>query len=443
MLLTALLAVSMTLGGCTGESDSTSSTASRKPLTIWWAEWAPADGLQQLAGEFEKETGIAVTVHQIPWSSFQDQVFLNFGGKQTDFDIVVGDSQWIGRGATNKLYVDLTDWLSSAIDLKQVHPLALKYLCEYPTGSGRYFSAPCETDAIGFAYRKDWFDDPKEKAAFKTKFGRELQVPQTWEEFRDVAEFFTRSEQKRYGCAILTGHDYDSLTMGFQQLMWAFGGSWGDPQTFKVDGHVNSAGTLAAVMFMKDLLKYSPPGGSNFSYDKTIESFKNNSVAMAMDYFAFFPDLTRVMKDRVGYFVIPAKDGKRFVSLGGQGMSISTKIPLERQEDAKKFIAWFCKPSTQGKWITKDAGFTANTEILKSDAFRRATPYNAPLADSLDHVRDFWNVPVYNELLAASQRHLAEAIEGTDPQASLDALAKAQEQIMKSLPPFPTGRGPG
>ena len=67
-----------------------------KSITVWWAQWDPAVGLQKLGDEFAAETGIAVEVHQIPWASYQDQVFLNFGNRQTDFDIVVGDSQWIG-----------------------------------------------------------------------------------------------------------------------------------------------------------------------------------------------------------------------------------------------------------------------------------------------------------------------------------------------------------
>src|SRR5262252_2838918 len=91
-----------------------------RAVTIWWAQWAPADGLQELGQDYEKETGVAVKVHQIPWSNYQDQVFLNFGNKTTTFDIVVGDSQWLGRGATGKLYLDLTDWLPTVVDLKTI-----------------------------------------------------------------------------------------------------------------------------------------------------------------------------------------------------------------------------------------------------------------------------------------------------------------------------------
>ena len=64
--------------------------------------------MQKLGDEFAAETGIGVKVHQMPWASYQDQVFLNFGNKQTDFDIVVGDSQWMGRGAMRGLYLELS-----------------------------------------------------------------------------------------------------------------------------------------------------------------------------------------------------------------------------------------------------------------------------------------------------------------------------------------------
>src|SRR5438067_1114541 len=110
--------------GC-GKSDSTSNAAggssAGKLVTIWWAQWAPSDGLQKLGKDFEKETGIAVNVTQIPWQSYQDKVFLDFAKNKTNFDIVVGDSQWIGRCATQNLYLDLTSWLPTAVDLKTIH----------------------------------------------------------------------------------------------------------------------------------------------------------------------------------------------------------------------------------------------------------------------------------------------------------------------------------
>ena len=431
---TLALGLVLAFAGCTTKKDGTPEKEKPKgSITIWWAKWAPADGLQQLGDEFAKETGIDVKVHQIGWDEFQKQVFTDFGNRKTGFDIVVGDSQWIGKCATKGFYLELTDWLPTAVDMSKVHPRAAKYLCEYPPGSGKFYAAPCETDAVGFAYRKDWFEDPDEKKAFEEEYGRELAPPENWDDFTDVAEFFTRPDQKRYGCALLTGRrGYDSLTMGFQQVMWAFGGSWGDAGTFKVDGHVNGEDAVEALVFYKDLLDFSPKGGTNFSYGDAVENFKNGSCAMSMAYFAFFPDIVANMGEKAGFFMVPGLEDRRVISLGGQGFSISTKVSPEQQELAKQFIAWFCKTDVQKKWITKPAGFTANIDILKSEEFRTASPYNAAFADSLDYLQDFWNVPDYYEMLSVAQKYLGEALDGVkEPKEALDAIAAEHEKILK------------
>ena len=405
--------------------------AQEPSLTIWWAQWEPANGLQALAGEFQQETGIRVKVHQIPWPAFHDQVFLSFGNRQTDFDIVVGDSQWIGRGATKGLYLELTDWLSGAVDLGAIHPRAARYLCEYPSGSGRFYAAPCETDAMGFAYRRDWFESPGEQAGFMEKYGRDLQPPDTWDEFMEVAAFFHRPQERRYGCSILGGRGYDGITMGYQPFLWSWGGSWGDPQSFRVQGHVNSPAAVEGLEFMKSLLQFTPPGGNTADYFYNNDVFKNGSTAMVLDYFAFYPGMVASMGDRVGFFVVPRHGDTRLISLGGQGFSISTKIPPSQQELAKRFIAWFQQIEVQRKWIGYAGAFTANTVLLASDEFAQASPYNPAFAASLDHLQDFWNVPVYNELLAVSQRYLGEALDGVKtPKAALDRIAEEHELIM-------------
>ena len=402
--------------------------AQEKSITIWWAQWDPAAGLEDLAKDFTAETGIAVKVHQIPWPSYHDQVFLNFANKRTDFDIVIGDSQWIGRGATKGLYLELTDWLPQAVDMETVHPRAARYLCEYPSGSGRFYAAPCETDAIGFVYRRDWFEDAAEKQAFEARYDRPLAVPDTWDEFRDLAEFFHRPDEKRYGCALLTGRGYDSIVMGFQPFLWSWGGSWGDRGTFAVQGHINSPAAVSGLEFMVGLMAFTPPGGRNSDYFTNLDFFSNGSTAMMLDYFPFYPGIVNQMGDNAGFFLVPGKDGRRGISLGGQGFSISTKTTPEKQELAKRFIAWFQQTQVQKKWITYPGAFTANTVLLQSDEFKNASPFNPTFAASLDHLDDFWNVPIYNELMADAVRYLGEALDGEkSAQEALDALAEEHE----------------
>src|SRR4030081_1152066 len=78
---------------------STASYGAEK-LTILWAEWDPANYLQELVKDYEKETGVKVVVETTPWPDFQTKAFKEFTAKGSAYDMVVGDSQWLGAGST-------------------------------------------------------------------------------------------------------------------------------------------------------------------------------------------------------------------------------------------------------------------------------------------------------------------------------------------------------
>ncbi len=88
-----------------------------KELNILWAEWDPANYLQEIGNMYEAETGIKVNVVQEPWGSFYDLMASQWAAKSDTYDMVVGDSQWTGQGATQGHYVDLTEFMkTNAID---------------------------------------------------------------------------------------------------------------------------------------------------------------------------------------------------------------------------------------------------------------------------------------------------------------------------------------
>src|SRR5262249_21321185 len=161
------------LAGCSGKSAQADDI---RPVTVWWFQWAPAAGLQELAEDFKKETGIEVPGRPLPLNCYQDQRVQEVAADETELDLGGRDSQWVGRGAVKGLYEELTSWLPTVVDLKTIRPRAARYLCESPEKSGRWYAAPCETDAIGLAYRKDWFGDPDEMKAFQEKYKRPLAV---------------------------------------------------------------------------------------------------------------------------------------------------------------------------------------------------------------------------------------------------------------------------
>jgi hypothetical protein len=118
--------------------------ASAQELTIFWAEWDPANYLQELVNEYTAETGVQITVETTPWSDFQTKAFTEFNAKGGAYDMVVGDSQWLGAGATQGHYVDLTDFFAQHQVAEKMAPATVQYYSEYPAGSKKYWSVPLE-----------------------------------------------------------------------------------------------------------------------------------------------------------------------------------------------------------------------------------------------------------------------------------------------------------
>ncbi len=418
-----------------GLSLAMSTAALAQELTIFWAEWDPANYLQELANQYEAETGVKVTVETTPWSDFQTKAFTEFNAKGSAYDLIVGDSQWLGAASEGGHYVDLTDFVKENKVLDTMAPATVKFYSEYPGNSGKYWSIPAEGDAVGWSYRKDWFEDPKEKEAFKAKYGYELAVPKDWKALRDIAEFFYRPDQKKYGIAIYTDNSYDAMAMGFENALFSYGGELGDYSTYKVDGIINSDKAVAALDAYRELYKFTPPGWAKTFFTEDNQAITENLAAMSMNFFAFFPALVNEASNpnakNTGFFANPpGPNGDQFAALGGQGISIVSYS--QNKEEALKFLKWFIKDETQKKWAEL-GGYTCNKAVLESPEFQNATPYNKAFYDTMFKVKDFWAVPEYAELLQQLNQRIYPTIvggEGTSKE-TLDALAKDWQATFK------------
>jgi multiple sugar transport system substrate-binding protein len=422
----------------TEEGSSEEETSGVTELNILWAQWDPADYLQQIGNMYEEETGIKVNIIQEPWGSFGDRFFTEMAAQGDAWDMVIGDSQWLGQGATQGHYLELTDFMNSTGIAESVTPATLTYYGEYPTGSGQYWAFPTEGDADGWAYRKDLFENPDEMAAFQEEYGYELAPPETYEQLMDIAQFFTRPDEGLYGVGIYTQKDYDALTMGVENTMFAWGASWQDENN-NVMGVVNSQEAIDAVEFYRQLYECcQAPGLSNAFFAETNDAFISGQAVMIMNYFAFFPALVNPATNpdhaaNTGFFPNPAgPTGERGAALGGQGISVISYISEERQEASKAFIEWFAQEETQAEWA-RLGGYTCNINVLQTDEFLNAAPYNPAFAETMTFVKDFWNIPVFGELLEVSQRELSEYIvegQGTAEEA-MNAIAEEHDRILK------------
>jgi len=355
------------------------------------------------------------------------------------WDIIVGDSQDVGTMVLGGHYVDLTDWIVSKGVDKSMTPASLTYYSEYPKGSGQYWGVPTEGDALGWAYRKDLFEDPDNMAAFKEEYGYDLDVPKDWDMLLDIAQFFYDPDNNFYGCAIYGDNGYDSMVMFAEQEIWTWGGDLGDYATYQVEGILNSAPSVQGIEHYRELFKLTPPAFNDAFYVKSNDAFTAGLVPMSCNYFAFLPALaaeaTNPYAADTGYFACPpqvAADGNTYqaAAVGGQAASIVSYS--QKQDLALQWLEWFIQPETQMEWA-KLGGYTCDIATLESDEFMNATPYNPAFAESMAILKDFWSVPEYSELLSIMSQTVGPYVingEGT-AQAALDECAAQWTQVFK------------
>jgi multiple sugar transport system substrate-binding protein len=319
-----------------------------------------------------------------------------------------------------------------------VTPATLKYYGEFPANSGKYWGFPAEGDACGWAYRKDLFENAKEKEGFKAKYGYELGVPKTMKELRDIAEWFYRptANPPLYGIAVYTQKDYDAITMGVEQLLFPYGMEWFDAKTNKVKGVIDTDKGVAALQMYKDLYNFGPPGNNNSFYPEMNNYFTSGQVAMAMNFFAFFPALankaTNPYADTTGYFSNPAgPDGAKAAALGGQGLNINAHNSQDRIDASLAFLKWFASEKVQTRWAEL-GGYTCNAKVLASPEFAKIAPFNPAFAETMQMVKDFWNIPEFGQLLAPVQKYTHAFIVGNEGTAK-EAMTKIADEHEKIL----------
>jgi multiple sugar transport system substrate-binding protein len=147
--------------------------AQEKQITLCWAAWDPANALAELSKDFTAKTGIQMKYEFVPWTNFADRFIneLNSGGKLCD--VMIGDSQWIGGGATYGHYVKLNDFFdANGISMDDFLPATVYSYSTWPKGTPNYWALPAMGDALGWIYRKDWFSRPEIRDAFKAEYGR-------------------------------------------------------------------------------------------------------------------------------------------------------------------------------------------------------------------------------------------------------------------------------
>jgi multiple sugar transport system substrate-binding protein len=307
--------------------------------------------------------------------------------------------------------------------------------------AGHYYGFHVDGDYPCFYfYRNDLWQDPKEQRAFKSRYGWELQVPDTYDQLRDISEFFHRPDEGLLGC------------VGLRNQYWGFAYwypryiSMDVPNQYYFDENgdpliYSDAGIKATEEYV-DSMKFMHKDAITWGWAEQYSGMAKGQFAMCETFqnWSKFGETAEqpVTYGKVKSFGSPGRiyNGKllrRTVWWPAIGKAIAsgTKYP----EAAYLFMQWVTSGKVFTFFVANPAGYLDPCRIMDfKDPGVRASykEYNVPTyIDVINHAAPPINTPGVLELETALDENLIEAAVGR--KSPRDAMRDTAESWKKTV----------
>ncbi|HEX5841291.1 MAG TPA: ABC transporter substrate-binding protein [Pseudomonas sp.] len=434
-----------------------------------------------LAPLFTQLTGIRV-IHEI---SGEDDVVNKLRAQQQTglplYDAYISDSDLLGQHFRDAQVLVLSDFIKgegAAVTLPSLDLDDFIGLSFVTAPDGKLYQLPDQQFANLYWYRQDWFARPELRQAFRERYGYELDVPQNWSAYEDIAAFFSEQVQHIDGQRVYGHMDYGAFD---PSLGWRISDAWlgmagvadqGLPNGLPVDdwgirvegcrpagasmsrgGALDSPAAVYALQRYIDWLKrYAPPEAQRMSFNQAGNVAAQGQIAQQIFWYtAFTSDYTQpgsAMLDEQGmpkWRVAPSPRGaywREGMKSGYQDVGAWTLLratPLKQRQ-----AAWLYAQFVVAKSVSLRKTLVGLTPIRRSDldspALLAAAPklggliefYRSPAAQRWTPTGA--NVPDYSGMASLWWRHLYPAVNGQlSASQAMGNLATAFDQHLQQL----------
>lgn len=407
--------------------------------------------LAPIVGEFEELTGAKVQIDMFPYPGLIDKIVIEASANRPSYQLMWVDSPWVGVLGESGALQDLTDWVkrdADEIHLDDIIPIQL----QENTWQGRLLAFPASGMIWHINYRKDLFENAEEQTAFKEKYGYDLAPAETWEQFIDIAEFFTRKagetlagevlEKDFYGNAQAYSRVAGAITHDFFPIMRSFGGDYWDPETglCAIDGEAG----LAAADVMKRLVPFNPPDYLGLMWDIRTGYMERGEVAQSGYWSVRTVRLTNPEEavlptiGEAGYAPSPTGDGNPMETMtGALSFGINSKASDREKEAAWEFIKWGTSRDMMRRFAEEGSGVSQfHKSILSDPALQEKYPYYKVLLETQDTAKRRIFHPFYADVEEIFGVELNKFMAGETATAE-EALTNGCTKINTRLKVFP------
>ena len=324
--------------------------------------------------EFER-AGINIEVIEVPFAEVYSQQMAEFLAQAGTLDLVVFYPSFIGDYAGNDFIQSLEPFMDEYDPELDDVITAFRELYLY--WDEQVYALPFDGDVHMLLYRKDLLEHPDEQAAFEEQYGRPLTVPETWDEYLEVGEFFTRDAGESLGDDVLDRAFYGCSEYGERGFSWAWymnryasmGGVYFDED---MTPQIDTSDAVEALEMMKAAVDTcAPPDVLNHGYDQLRDIFINGDAFMVVQW----SDVPKKAGDPAesdipglaGYGMVPGTEMPDGSVIHRSAMPVSRVfgIPSDAPNpEAAYWVAWFL--------TTQTSLFDVSTALTGLDPYRES-----------------------------------------------------------------------
>ncbi len=437
-----------------------------------------------LAEAFTKITGIQITHDLIGEGDVVEKLQTQMQSGENIYDAYINDSDLIGTHWRYQQARSLTDWMVN--EGKDVTNPGLDLTdfigTQFTTGpDGELYQLPDQQFANLYWFRYDWFNDDKNKADFKAKYGYDLGVPVNWAAYEDIAEFFTGRDLSHMG---IEGEIFGNMDYGKKDpsLGWRYTDAWmsmagmgdvGEPNGLPVDewgirvneqsqpvgacmtrgGATNSPAAVYAVdKAIKWLKDYSPPSAQGMTFSEAGPVPAQGNVAQQMFWYTAFtaatvlPDLPVMNEDGTPKWrMAPSPHGAYWedgMKVGYQDVgswTLMKSTPVDRAKAAWLYAQFVTSKTVDVKKAHEGLTFIRESTIQHQSFTDRAPKLGGLVEFYRSPARIQWsptgtNVPDYPKLAQLWWQNIGDAMSGSkSTQEALDGLCGDMESVMTRI----------
>lgn len=329
------------------------------------------------------ETGHTLEIAQFGMQEIADKIMQSTATGTYLADVFQFPSQIRGDVISAGALAEVPQSVQDAVNFDDIIPGFARTLM----WDGKIYALPYDGDIHYVNYRKDLFSDEALSAEFEAEYGYPLPAEgaQTWEQWRNISEFFTgrdwngNGEEDDYGQSVLSDRG-GFLWWGFFSRATAYAKHPDDPGFFfdleTGDARINDPGFILALEeFVEETQNWSPPGGTNTGYgdmwgamagSRVVQSYSWDGVAMettegnvigGLQGFSMLPGANQVYNaktDEWDSFEEPSH--APFHAFGGWSFAVSSQADANTAAAAWDMLTYLTQPANALWFVTNPTG---------------------------------------------------------------------------------------